>query len=140
MGWETRGHGRYYTRCRRKNGRVVREYIGAGPIAEQASRADAAQRAERAHQVEVGRAERAGWAAADALLRQLSTDVDLLVRAALVDAGYHQHNRGMWRRKRNVSGPATSAETAGSESVHSADERGDGGGGTSDRTVGLADP
>jgi hypothetical protein len=30
MGWD---RGRYYTRSRKVNGRVVREYVGTGPVA-----------------------------------------------------------------------------------------------------------
>lgn len=49
MGWETRKRGgRYYTRSRKVGGRVVREYIGTGPIAELIDEQDAAERTERA--------------------------------------------------------------------------------------------
>jgi len=34
-------------------------------------------------------------------LRSLSNSADLLSRAALVLAGYHQHDRGEWRRRRH---------------------------------------
>jgi len=140
LGWETRcGHGHYYTRSRKVKGRVVREYVGAGPIAEQASAADGRSRAERDADVELRRAARDSWIAADALLQQLSASLDVLTRAALLGAGFRQHNRGQWRRKRNGSGPGISAESAGSGPVRSANERGDGEGGTGDRTVGLAD-
>ena len=37
MGWEK---GRYYTRTRRVDGKVVREYFGCGPEAERAARED----------------------------------------------------------------------------------------------------
>jgi hypothetical protein len=44
MGWE---RGRYYTRSRREGGRVVREYVGAGPAAALISQFDAIERVRR---------------------------------------------------------------------------------------------
>ena len=44
MGWE---RGRYYTRSRKVNGRVAREYLGTGEAAQQAARQDASARQER---------------------------------------------------------------------------------------------
>jgi hypothetical protein len=100
MSWETRGGRRYYTRTRRRDGKVIREYIGAGPVGEQASAADAERRAERDARAMLRKAERARWVGAEALLQQLSADVHLLVRAAMVSSGFHRHDRGCWRRRR----------------------------------------
>ncbi len=44
MGWDK---GRYYTRSKKVNGRVVREYIGAGQTAAVIARLDAHKRWER---------------------------------------------------------------------------------------------
>lgn len=102
MGWETRNNrGRYYTRTKRKNGRYLREYIGTGPAAELAATLDEWRRAERRAQAEAQRADQAKWQAASGVLRQLDRLADTLVRATLLAAGYHQHDRGEWRRMRS---------------------------------------
>ena len=100
MGWEVRGSRRYYTRTRRAGGRLVREYVGTGPVAEMAAAADAVRQAQRRAEAEARRAERARWEAALAPLEELCLASDLLVRASLTAAGYHQHDRGEWRRRR----------------------------------------
>ena len=104
MAWEARGSRRYYTRSKRVNGRVVREYVGAAgaPVAELAAAADALRRADRRAASEARRAEQASWQAALAPLMELSRVADLMARAALLAAGYHRHSRSSWRKKRYV--------------------------------------
>jgi hypothetical protein len=106
MGWESRGscHGRYYTRSKRANGRVVREYIGAAgdPLVELVAAADILRQADRRAAAEARRAEEASWQAALAPLLELSRAADVMARAALLAAGYHQHSRSSWRKKRHV--------------------------------------
>ena len=104
MGWETRQRGgRYYTRSRREGGRIVREYIGTGRVAELAALLDEREREER----EAARAEDREWRAqieaADYLIDTLCRGADVLARATLLAAGYHQHDRGAWRKRRDHS-------------------------------------
>jgi hypothetical protein len=96
MGWD-RG---FYYRVRKVNGRVVREYVGRGPIAELVAQMDALERQQR-------EAERAAWLAKRAELDALDAGVatlidltDLAAAAALRAVGYHNH-KGQWRRKRH---------------------------------------
>ena len=101
MAWETRARGsRYYTRSRMVNGRVVREYVGGGLAGELAADTDARERQARQEQRQAFQARQRADASADALLAGLIADVDLATRAALLAAGYHQHDRGEWRRRR----------------------------------------
>jgi hypothetical protein len=100
MGWELRGGRRYYTRSRKVGGRVLREYIGRGPEAELAAALDAARRAEQTRRRQAARAEQARLAGADSLLLSFVELAELLARASLVTAGYRQHARGHWRRRR----------------------------------------
>jgi hypothetical protein len=105
MGWESRRscRGRYYTRSKRANGRVVREYVGTAgdPLVELVAAADALRRADRRAAAEARRAEQARWAEATAPLKELSCAADLLARAAFLSAGFHRHARSLWRKKRH---------------------------------------
>jgi hypothetical protein len=96
MAWE-RG---YYYRVRKEGGRVVREYFGKGEPAELMARIDAINRADREAERKTRRAEKAELEALDAGVKELDELADLLARAALLAAGYRQHKRGEWRRKR----------------------------------------
>jgi hypothetical protein len=102
MGWEVRGRCRFYTRSRKVAGRVVREYVGTGSVAELAFAADTLRRIDRRAAMEARRAEEASWQAALASLLALCRAADVITRAALLVAGYHRHNRSSWRRRRHV--------------------------------------
>ena len=98
MAWETRnGKGPYYTRRRRENGRVVREYIGTGPQAEQAAQEDADARANKALCAAAWKAEKETAEALDQAVESLDQGCDQLLAFVLEQAGYHYH-RGEWRK------------------------------------------
>jgi hypothetical protein len=96
MGWE-RG---YYYRVRKVQGRVVREYVGRGRVAELTARLDGLERQKRERERAERQAERAEREALDSPLKELNDLADLLACAALLAAGYHQHKRGEWRKRR----------------------------------------
>jgi hypothetical protein len=101
MGWEQRARGgRYYTRSRKDGGRVVREYVGGGLIGELAARQDTARAARRAAEAAAWRRHRATVESAEASLKALCDQADMLMCGTLLLAGYHQHHRGQWRRPR----------------------------------------
>lgn len=96
MGWDK---GKYYTRSRRVNGRVVREYIGGGEAGEAAEALDELEREERQYERERLKAQQAETAAFDDSIANICQLADTVTKAAMVAAGFHQY-RGEWRRKR----------------------------------------
>jgi hypothetical protein len=103
MAWEKRnGRGCYFTTSVQRNGHRKRLYFGSGPAANLAATLLLKRQVERKLEAEKRRKEQAQIQAAEALLDDLCVASDLLVRGALTTAGYHQHDRGAWRRKRHV--------------------------------------
>ncbi len=101
MAWERRQRGGlYYTRSRKVNGRVVREYIGGGILGELSARMDAEARQRREEEAAALREDKQRTAELEEPVDKLCEATDLLVRAALLASGYHQHNRGEWRKRR----------------------------------------
>jgi len=99
--WERRERGGlYYTRSRKENGRVVREYIGGGPLGQLAALQDEHERQRREEQAAYWREVQQDLDALEASVNELSEASDLLVRTALLASGYRQHNRGEWRLRR----------------------------------------
>ncbi|HKA55973.1 MAG TPA: hypothetical protein VKJ47_20165 [Candidatus Binatia bacterium] len=96
MGWE-RG---YYYRVRKVNGRVVREYVGAGEVVELVAQMDALEREQRRLKALEQRQEKDELKALDAELKVVNERIDLAAHAALLAAGFHQHKRGEWRKRR----------------------------------------
>src|SRR5208283_935656 len=71
-----------------------------GHMAERAAAEDAEARAARRAQDAAIKAEQERWQAADHLTDTFSATVRCLVEGSLTAAGYHQHARGQWRKKR----------------------------------------
>jgi hypothetical protein len=100
MAWEIRGRGgRYYYRSCRVGSRVRKIYFGKGPAAEAAAREDQHARGARRAAREAARLRREGAAAIDALVAIYLNGSADIIQAALLEAGYHQHHRGEWRRR-----------------------------------------
>jgi hypothetical protein len=100
MGWDRpRGGGCYYTRSKKRGGKVIREYVGGGSVGELAAAADALQRAERQARAEARRANQVRWQAALGPLMDLCNGTSLLVKATFFCAGYYLHARTSWRKK-----------------------------------------
>ncbi len=101
MAWESRQRGGlYYTRSRKENGRVIREYVGGGPLGQLAALEDEHERRQREEQAAYWKEEQEDLDALEAPVEELTEASDLLVRAALLASGYRQHNRGEWRLRR----------------------------------------
>lgn len=97
MGWE---RGRYYTRSRRVDGRVVREYVGGGDAGQQAEAVDAVRRAEVLALRREERAVVTGLELRGAGLEAVLAESLLVVRCMLLAAGFHRPKRGLWRPRR----------------------------------------
>lgn len=101
MAWERRDRGGlYYTRSKKVNGRVEREYIGGGVFAEIAALLDAEKRRRREIGAAVWREERADMEDLDSRVEEFCEGVEDIACAALLVAGFRKHKRGEWRRKR----------------------------------------
>ena len=108
MAWERRERGgRYYTRSRKVDGWVVREYVGGGVLGELAARMDALERNRREEEAAAWKQERERIEALDNLTEELYEAAEVLAKAALVVAGYHQHKRGEWRKRRGEQSSTT---------------------------------
>jgi hypothetical protein len=102
MAWERRARGgRYYTRSQKVAGRVIRHYVGTGPLAEWVAACDEEDRRQREELRARRKEAAAAMANVDALVRLADEAAELAARAALEAAGYRQHNRGDWRRRRD---------------------------------------
>lgn len=97
MGWENHGRRRYYYSKKRESGRVISEYVGAGPVAELVAQAESAQqdydRAER----ESRRFERQAEQVIAADVDRAGAFIRALLGVALAAEGCYQH-KGQWRR------------------------------------------
>jgi hypothetical protein len=102
VGWEERERGgRYYTRSRRVEGRVIREYIGGGLAGEMAAEADRIERERREAEERRQRQELERLKALAVPVEELHEAAAILARAHLIAAGCHRH-KGEYRRARDA--------------------------------------
>ena len=80
---------------------MVRQYVGAGVLGELAARMDAEDRQRREDKAAAWREERERLEELAGLVEEFDQDVETIVRAALLAAGFRRHNRGEWRRPRD---------------------------------------
>lgn len=100
MAWERR----YYYRVRKVNGRVQRQYVGTGLVAEIAAMRDAEDRQRRQAEAARVRQMKSELDALDADLEAMAEATKLAARVAMLAAGFHQHRRGEWRKRRVKDG------------------------------------
>src|SRR5262245_17308435 len=100
MSWQPRTYGVYYYRSVRVGGRVRTLYFGGGAAGEFAAAVDQLAKLERLEERERLRAYLGRERRAEEALDRLGEAARLLAHAALLAAGYHQHSRGEWRKRR----------------------------------------
>jgi hypothetical protein len=101
VAWEERRNGRrYYYRSRRIGDHVVKEYFGAGVGGDMAAADDDAKRLRFSRIAEARHAEQRRLEDLDHALAKLDLIAETLTKATLAAAGFHQHHRGEWRKRR----------------------------------------
>jgi len=104
MGLQRRNGKLYYTTSRRVNGKVKREYVASGDVALLAYEIDQltmreAQEAKQQQEAQ-WRQEREAADALDEAVDAVCDGAEVAFRTVMGAAGYHQHARGQWRKKR----------------------------------------
>ena len=101
MALERRNGNLYYYRSFRDGDKVRKVYVGAGEFARIFAEGDILRRTGRKAQRETEMAELERLEALIAPVEELSEAAEILVRAHLVDAGYHKR-KGEYRRARSA--------------------------------------
>jgi hypothetical protein len=101
MAWKLRnGRPHLYLSRRDADGRTRSIYVGTGERARQEADQLESRKATRSQQAQELATQRRQVADVTALVDQLDQEVTLLIHAVLISAGYRNHHRGEWRRKR----------------------------------------
>jgi hypothetical protein len=100
MAWDNRRRGRYYYQSIRIGKRVVRRYIGTGPLAEFVAEKDAEARANRLAAAEACECLKSHLGELDGTMEQHRQLIDLVTSGVLMVAGYHRPpRRTCWRKR-----------------------------------------
>ena len=102
MPWEKRARGgRYYTRSRRHQGKIIRQYLGHGEKGRKAALEDANKRANRASRIKARRHQQVEYENTLNQVRAFEAVSNQITHAMLQAAGYHAHKGSEWRKKRH---------------------------------------
>ena len=88
-----------------RGGKATKQYIASGMAAELVADVDQTAKEQRKQHLEAEKQARLRLGRADESITALDSCSNLLVHAALLSAGYHQHKRE-WRLKRGQEGTA----------------------------------
>jgi hypothetical protein len=124
MSWKTINGRRYYYRSKRREGRVVSQYLGGESAGNLFYLLDLEDRAERADARLSERDERERLEAEDRDVDEWCENVEAVTRATLEAAGYHRHHRGEWRKRRGRNSGHESAMDQGAIGGRSASRQG----------------
>ena len=96
MAWEKRGNKLVYYSARRVGRRVVKQYLGDGPLAQSVAAMEQASKLER----QAGREEERERHEAEADLEAKGRELDACINRLLATIGLHRPKRERWRRRR----------------------------------------
>src|SRR5262245_40200399 len=102
MAWVSRGGRRYFYQVVREGGKIRHRYLGHGPVAQDAAAEIERRRKQRAADAQTAKENERRYAEATGALDELCRSTDLLLQAALLGLGYHQHDR-TWRKRRGFA-------------------------------------
>jgi len=118
MGWERRKNGYYFYRSVRADGQPRKLYAGKEEVAQRQARLEAERRQRQQAERDTLRAEQTRMGGAERALAELHEMTDLLLRATLLAAGFHEH-RTQWRRRRVNHKPAAESRNISSRAANS---------------------
>jgi hypothetical protein len=102
MSYETRGGKQYYYQVRRVHGRLVKSYVGSGPVAEQAAADVARRQQERADAKRLCLEFETRLQAFRSDFEAFWSHSEQILQLAFMAANYHRR-KGEWRRRRESS-------------------------------------
>jgi hypothetical protein len=127
--WLTRGAKKYFYLVKRVDGRPQKIYLGSGPVAEAAAAELEQRRQERKALTEAAATREAELTSVEEPLVDFCTGLDDVVTAVLLALGYHRHDRGTWRLRREQrinpkDSTLPTGDSAGAACDHRSGERG----------------
>ena len=98
--WLNRGNRKVFYLCKRVNGKPRQIRVGTGPLANKLAAELEARKAARKAAAKAFTSWTAQVRAVEDPLDTLCTDLDQVITGSLLALGFHRHDRGKWRKRR----------------------------------------